>query len=704
MEGQIEIQSNEELQKLKGLLALSTVASQAKDLPDLWEPLFDKILDIMKVDAGTLLILEKNVLVRKVARNMSPAIWKEPPIPLGSKGISSKVAMTRKPAIYHDLSHAEIASAVVAKDFHSLITVPMVARDQVLGVMSIFARAQREFTKEDLDYFMSVSNQAALAVLAIQSSKLLLVNQRRIKELEALYQVSRSITTLFNFEETLYSLVAIIANLFKADKCAIALFDKATNNLVIKPPTFGLRDDQAGSLTVASDQGIGGRAFCKGIPVVLNVIDKEAGEILQKADLSHIQSMAAVPLRSRSQSLGVLYVFSERPKNFTLDNINLLNILASTISVVIGNARLFQETEEIKTRDEAILESMAEGVYATNHEGKIILFNKSMEQMTGYPVTEAIGKNVGEIISFITKKGKTLDAQGLLQKVLQTLEIFEQRDDFYLLNREQETIPISAVVAPLKGAEGAATGSIVVCRDITKQLEAEEMKRQLINIATHELRAPITGIKGYLEMILDGETGQIPKETSDMLKEISQINQRLANLVDDLLNVGRIEEGRIEVKPAAFEYNPLISQTIGEMTIQAKNKGLQLIFTPTGSNMIFADKEKTREVLINLLSNAIKYTTKGEVKVEISRNNKEVLTIISDTGIGMSQEEQSHLFEKFYRARNETTRSVPGTGLGLWIVREILRLQKGNIKVESQKGVGTKVSFTLPIAEAKATV
>jgi len=109
MEGQIETQSNEELQKLKGLLAISTVASQAKDLPDLWEPLFDKILDIMKVDAGTLLILEKNVLVRKVARNMSPAIWKEPPIPLGSKGISSKVAMTRKPAIYHDLSHAEIA-------------------------------------------------------------------------------------------------------------------------------------------------------------------------------------------------------------------------------------------------------------------------------------------------------------------------------------------------------------------------------------------------------------------------------------------------------------------------------------------------------------------------------------------------------------------------------------------------------------------
>ena len=224
-----------------------------------------------------------------------------------------------------------------------------------------------------------------------------------------------------------------------------------------------------------------------------------------------------------------------------------------------------------------------------------------------------------------------------------------------------------------------------------------QLKKELISIATHELRTPITGLKGYLDMILAGDTGGVNPATKELLDEMVAINQRLADLVDDLLNVSRIEDGRIEVKPVKMNLNDTITDVVKEMKVQSDQKHLQLIFKPEEEVEVFADPDRLRQVLVNLIGNSIKYTKAGSVEVFIKKG-KTVEIHVKDTGIGMSEEQMSRLFEKFYRIKTEATRSITGTGLGLWITKKIVEMMNGTIKVNSVLDSGSDFEFTLPAA------
>ena len=238
-----------------------------------------------------------------------------------------------------------------------------------------------------------------------------------------------------------------------------------------------------------------------------------------------------------------------------------------------------------------------------------------------------------------------------------------------------------------------------------KLKEIDQMKDEFISMASHELRAPITGIRGYLSMILDKTFGELPEEANSKLKMVSLEADRLGDLVEDLLEVSRIQQGRINLKLQSVEVAPIINGIISNFEQQAVNKGLELKCDIKDKiKNVNADEGRLKQVLVNLTSNSIKYTPKGSVTIsaELVIGKQDMIKIkISDTGMGIAAKDREKLFQKFYRIQNEKTDKIIGTGLGLWITKELILLMGGEIFVDSLENKGTDVTVLLPVYEEK---
>ena len=260
-----------------------------------------------------------------------------------------------------------------------------------------------------------------------------------------------------------------------------------------------------------------------------------------------------------------------------------------------------------------------------------------------------------------------------------------------------------------------------------KQLE--ELREEFVFIAAHELRTPVTAIKGYIQMVLEGATGPLNDKTKEFLTKVVDANKRLVNLVNDLLEVARSEAGRLTVTTVPLEMVPIVRSVLSELKPLADEKSIQFVYNPDSSlPKTMADEGRLKEVLVNLIGNAIKYTipstgstgspqagslpgpegpsgprtagqvVSGTVTIRHEVQGEKLTTHIQDTGVGISKEAQKKLFEKFYRVQTEQTQSITGTGLGLFIVKQIVEKMNGTIWVTSEEGRGSTFSFSLPLA------
>lgn len=684
---------------LDTLYEISKIAAEAHDLPSLWEPLMKTVVKALHVDAGTFMTMEGDRLIRRIAIGMPSNVMHELPISARDGGVSWSVVKSRKPAVISDLETSQLASKILAKGgFHSLVTVPMIAHNQIIGVVSVFTFAKRDFSLEDINFMSAVANQAAIAIVSIRSTELLADNRKKMQELSALNELSRSISTVFNFEETLSSILALIVKMLRGDYGAITIFSHQTKLLSAVKPAYKLTPQQITDFRMRADEGITGRAFCKGVPQLNNILDEATAKVLSRAQITDVKSVIAAPLKVKSQTLGVIHVFSKVQNNFVDEDLRLFAILSSQAAVVVNSSYMYQEIEEERKKDSALLASISEGVLAVDKDKKIILLNSEGETLTGYLEEEVIGKTAEELLCFSDKNQTPLKPDHLPVDLVLKDGKPVTLSEVYLKKRHGQTFPAWVSSAAIRDADEKVIGAIVVFRDITRELDVEQMKRELVSIATHELRTPITGIKGYLDMIIQGDTGPVNADTKETIEEVVKINQRLADLVDDLLNVGRIEDGRIEVKPEPMDLGKLASEVVGELQIQAKDKKLELVDPKKSGVEVKADPERVRQVLVNLIGNAIKYTPAGKVEIVFEPKQTEVFCHIKDSGMGISPEEQKKLFNKFYRIKNEQTRTITGTGLGLWITKSLIEMMGGKIHLASAPGKGSDFCFSLPAA------
>ncbi len=232
-----------------------------------------------------------------------------------------------------------------------------------------------------------------------------------------------------------------------------------------------------------------------------------------------------------------------------------------------------------------------------------------------------------------------------------------------------------------------------------KQLD--EAKSEFLSIASHQLRTPLTGIKGYLSMLVEGDYGKIPSKIDDILKQVFEASNRMARLVDVFLNVSRIEAGRLKLELNGFDLNELVYRSVKDLTINANELGLKLNFKKDNEVYIVrADSDKIKDVLLNLIDNAIKYTKKGSIDIKLSKKDSNALVEVSDTGVGLEEEDIDKLFNKFSRGQDSAKINTGGSGLGLYVAKKVIDAHGGKIWVESSgKGKGSKFSFTLPLSK-----
>jgi PAS domain S-box-containing protein len=266
--------------------------------------------------------------------------------------------------------------------------------------------------------------------------------------------------------------------------------------------------------------------------------------------------------------------------------------------------------------------------------------------------------------------------------------------------------------APVRGhgEDDELLGRIFVFRDVTRETLVDRMKTEFVSTVSHELRTPLTAIKGYVDLMVSGQTGPLTAVQEEFLTLVQVSTRRLTTLINDMLDISRIESGRMEIRQESVEYLPLVQQSVRMMQQEADARNIALVVEVWGQGApdgpfppVSGDADRITQVLTNFLSNGIKYTPPGgSVTIRIEFEGNFVTTCIADTGIGIAPEDQRRLFQKFFRADNSTTREAGGTGLGLAITKAILEKLNGSVWVESDKGQGSRFWFTLPTVEAPA--
>jgi signal transduction histidine kinase len=258
---------------------------------------------------------------------------------------------------------------------------------------------------------------------------------------------------------------------------------------------------------------------------------------------------------------------------------------------------------------------------------------------------------------------------------------------------------------------------IEVYRDVTKEREIDSAKSEFISVASHQLRTPLTAISWYIEMLLSGERGKLTSKQKSYMKEVADGGRRMSYLINDLLNLSRIEAGKIRVEPVSVKVDAFIQKVIEDFKPVAAEKSCNIIFNKTNVDFpnIMLDQNLLRQVILNLLANAVSYSREGQCSIKVGlgmigdlpsetcagANCKNVLVSVKDSGIGIPKEEQGRIFEKFFRAPNALKRVTAGTGLGLYISKLVLESLGGKIWFESAEGEGTTFYFTLPLSGAK---
>ena len=227
--------------------------------------------------------------------------------------------------------------------------------------------------------------------------------------------------------------------------------------------------------------------------------------------------------------------------------------------------------------------------------------------------------------------------------------------------------------------------------------EIDKLKDEFISMASHELRAPVTGLVGYLELLKDKLKGSLTSEIQEDFSTLGMLTDNLQRLINDLLEVSRIEQGRIKITKVETNLDQLLENAVKEYTPMANQKGLQITLTTNKLPIVQTDGERFSQILTNLISNAIKYSLKGEILVKTKTTGNSVEISVQDSGIGIPASEMEKLFGKFMRVKDKKTADVRGTGLGLWITKQLVEVLGGKIQVQSIYGTGSTFIFTIPL-------
>ncbi|HEX8389896.1 MAG TPA: ATP-binding protein [Candidatus Saccharimonadales bacterium] len=371
--------------------------------------------------------------------------------------------------------------------------------------------------------------------------------------------------------------------------------------------------------------------------------------------------------------------------------------------------QLTRELSQESTKSDIIVNAIADGVILVDQTGIIKLINPAAEQIVGWGREDALNLDYRSVLKIVDNKDQLLegDADPVQHCLKSGTSVITDKHGLRTVSGKQ--LLASIMVSPL-GSTGE--GAIIVFRDITMQRAEEREQVEFISTASHEMRTPVAAIEGYLGLALNPATASVDEKARAYITKAHESATHLGRLFQDLLDISRLEDGRMASHPATIDLTAYAMRLIEEFQPQAAAKGLTLTYGPSAaaattgsiSPIYYAnvDPDHLHEIMANLLTNAIKYTKAGAVRLDLTGDEDHVFLSVTDSGIGISAEDLPHLFQKFYRVDNSDTREVGGTGLGLYLARRLVEAMGGRLSVQSTYGAGSTFSVDLPRASEPA--
>ncbi|MFH1429708.1 MAG: PAS domain S-box protein [Candidatus Margulisiibacteriota bacterium] len=359
-----------------------------------------------------------------------------------------------------------------------------------------------------------------------------------------------------------------------------------------------------------------------------------------------------------------------------------------------------QQLQESEAKLSSTLNSIGDAVIATDLSGSIVRMNKIAEELTGWHVGEALDQPLDRVFNLID--GETGEAiENPTGQVLKHKSVISLSKQTTLIRKDGTECYIDDSGAPILNSQGKVTGVVFAFRDVTEQREVEKMKEHFLQTVSHELRTPLTSIIGYQDLLFNEALGGLNETQKKMLKTAMKNSQTLLELINDLLDLSKLEGGKMTVELSPVNIVPLVSEILESFDPQVKKKNIQLRFEAgeLSGIQLATDERKIRHIVRNLVSNAVKFTDKGEVSVGLQKTDQGFQITVQDTGIGIPKRAHKYIFEKFRQVDNSSTRKADGTGLGLSITKRVTELMGGSITVQSKVKKGSTFTVELPITE-----
>jgi PAS domain S-box-containing protein len=579
----------------------------------------------------------------------------------------------------------------------SEVDVPLIIDDVIIGVLVVESDRQDAFDPQDLEILEAAARHAAIAIGRV---RLLAAERQRLSEHRALLDTMHDLSTELELGPLLQRVLERAVALLGVTGGELAIYDEAAADLVIVA-SHSIGGDSTGT-RMKPGEGAMGRVALTREPLIIPNYQEWDGRS-DKYAATTARGVAVVPLLIGHRLLGTLAsVHTEDDRAFGEEDLRLLDMFATQAAIAIENARLYTEAQRQRRYFETVVLNSPVAIVTLDLAGRVVSLNPAFERLFGYSLGEAVGavlddlintpETLAEALHYTADAASGRPAHGIGKR---------RRKDGSFLDVELAGVPVEVA--------GERAGILALYHDVTELLQARQAaeaasraKSQFLANMSHELRTPLNAIIGYSEILHEEAEDRGLQDFVPDLARIRSSGRHLLSLINDVLDLSKIEAGKMELVIEEFDLATMMEDVAATVApLVARNRNALVVNASSEVGTMCADSVKVRQVLLNLLSNAGKFTEDGIITVvtqPLSRGGLDGVRIqVRDTGIGMTAEQLSRLFEAFAQADASTTRRYGGTGLGLAISRRFCRLMGGDIDVDSEPGSGSCFTMWLPL-------
>jgi PAS domain S-box-containing protein len=668
---------------------------------------------------------------------------------IGDRGITGWAVESGQTVIVPEASEDELHVSEPGLEggvTRSEVAIPLKVQDRIIGVFNVQSKSRETFSENDVLVLQSLANQAAAAIANAQLfehvSQFRQELERRVQErtealaktledltlerdrVETLYRITRELSASLDLDRVLAEALSLINRAVGVSHGSILLLNPGTGNLVYRAALGRSRGLPRGGKPTRYSRGVGlaGWVLETREPAIVSDVDEDSRWIPdEKKSTPERKSAMAVPLTAGDDVLGVLLLFHPEIDYFTDDHLKLVSAAAAQVATAINNAELYQlitdQAERLgvmlrtqraeAAKLQAIVEGIADGVLVLDVNRRVMLMNPAASRILGLGASAIEGRHLREILGRAESAIDQELAQRLYSRLMvgaehliarESSEAAEVSDFAFRVQAEEKVVVVS--LSPALLSSGEQPSLVAVVRDISREAEVERLKNEFISTVSHELRTPMTSIKGYTDLLVSERMGELSEQQRHFVGVIKNNADRLTALVNDILDISRIETGRLKLQMEPLDLCALIEGVVDNFEGQMVEKSLQLTLDlPTSLPPVRGDKDRVIQILENLTSNAWKYTPEGgKVTIQAKASDGSAQVDVIDTGIGIEEKDLPHIFDRFYRTEQAEVQALDGSGLGLSIVRMFVQLLGGKIWAKSEVDKGSIFSFTLPLA------